>query len=219
MNILQQKVAGAEQSGSKHLMSTIAESKSYNNHYMVMPLAKTDLFSILENGPIRNDDVKKYMRQIIEAVKHMHSRDVIHMDLSVENVLLSMENNVIVCDFGLSRVQKQESDMNGIYGGKIRYMAPERLTGGPFSGFMSDVFSIGVILFVMLTRTNPFESATLSCDSFRLMVYEKKMRDLLKHWNLSDLVSEEAEELILGMICLEKERMTLSEVSEHSFLN
>ncbi|KAL4657135.1 serine/threonine-protein kinase 17A-like [Arapaima gigas] len=103
------------------------------------------------------DDVKRLMRQILEGVAFLHSINVVHLDLKPQNILLTSTSplgDIKIVDFGLSRMVKGDQELREIMG-TPEYVAPEVLDFEPIST-ATDMWSIGVLAYVMLTGTSPF---------------------------------------------------------------
>src|SRR5579863_7125860 len=99
------------------------------------------------------------------AFAHAKMRDgqplgIVHRDVSPHNVLLSAEGEVKLTDFGIAKAQnKKEQSLGNIIKGKISFMSPEQASGAPLDG-RSDLFSLGTMLYAMITRRLPFDAAT-----------------------------------------------------------
>src|SRR5262249_10237606 len=99
------------------------------------------------------------------AYAHAKARDgkplgIVHRDVSPHNVLLSAEGEVKLTDFGIAKAQnKKEQSLGNMIKGKISFMSPEQASGGELDG-RSDLFSLGTMLYVMITRRLPFDAAT-----------------------------------------------------------
>lgn len=93
--------------------------------------------------------------QMVEGIGYCHSKGVVHRDLKCENVLLDKNNNVKITDFGFARANLTKPDgtrvLSRTYCGSYSYAAPEVLTGTPYDPFKSDIWSLGVILFIMVS--------------------------------------------------------------------
>ncbi|KAJ8279677.1 hypothetical protein COCON_G00067430 [Conger conger] len=105
----------------------------------------------------READVKRLMRQILEGVAFLHRSSVVHLDLKPQNILLTSEDplgDIKIVDFGLSRMVSSSQELREIMG-TPEYVAPEILNYEPIST-ATDMWSIGVLAYVMLTGTSPF---------------------------------------------------------------
>lgn len=108
------------------------------------------------------------VQQLCQALHYIHDQGVIHRDVHPENILITEENRVFLMDFGLARKIfapniTQEKMIQGAFylQGTLYYMSPEQLLGQVDLDFRTDVFSVGVILYQLLTRQLPFEGEEL----------------------------------------------------------
>lgn len=118
---------------------------------------------IVNNGRMREGEARRYFQQLINAVDYCHSRGVYHRDLKPENLLLDQSGNLKVSDFGLSALSQQVRD-DGLFHtscGTPNYVAPEVLKDRGYDGATADIWSCGVILFVLLAGYLPFEDDNL----------------------------------------------------------
>ncbi|XP_019155528.1 PREDICTED: CBL-interacting serine/threonine-protein kinase 3-like [Ipomoea nil] len=122
------------------------------------------LNKIINDGRMREDEARKYFQQLINAVDYCHSRGVYHRDLKLENLLLDASGNLKVSDFGLSTYSKQIRDDGLLHTtcGTPNYVAPEVLNDRGYNGSTADLWSCGVILFVMLAGYFPFDDNNLA---------------------------------------------------------
>ncbi|KAG8388922.1 hypothetical protein BUALT_Bualt02G0175600 [Buddleja alternifolia] len=143
--------------------------------YEVMA-SKTKIFIVLEfitggelfdkivnHGRMREDEARKYFQQLINAVDYCHSRGVFHRDLKPENLLLDAAGILKVSDFGLSALSQQVRDDGLLHTtcGTPNYVAPEVLNDRGYDGATADLWSCGVILFVLLAGYLPFDDSNL----------------------------------------------------------
>ncbi|HEY3975435.1 MAG TPA: serine/threonine-protein kinase [Candidatus Sulfotelmatobacter sp.] len=104
------------------------------------------------------------VEEIAEALDYAHSQGVIHRDIKPGNVLITAEGHVKIADFGIAKLNLAHFTIPGRVLGTPAYMAPEQLSGAGVDG-RSDLFSLGVILYAMVTGHSPFQgdSATTVC--------------------------------------------------------
>jgi tetratricopeptide (TPR) repeat protein len=105
----------------------------------------------LGRGPILIDEAARIARSVADALAHAHGSDVLHCDLKPGNVFLCEDGGVKVLDFGIARLFGRGDSTRG---GTPAYMAPEQWTNEPSTG-RTDLFALGIILFEMLTGTEP----------------------------------------------------------------
>ncbi|XP_038993002.1 CBL-interacting serine/threonine-protein kinase 11-like [Hibiscus syriacus] len=132
--------------------------------YFVMEFVKGgELFSEVSKGRFSEDLSRKYFQQLISAVGYCHSRGVFHRDLKPENILLGESGNLKVSDFGLSAVTDQIRPDGLLHTlcGTPAYVAPEILTKKGYDGAKVDVWSCGIILYVLNAGCLPFNDPNL----------------------------------------------------------
>ncbi|XP_039636852.1 hormonally up-regulated neu tumor-associated kinase homolog [Perca fluviatilis] len=143
-----------------HIVVLLETLETENSYYMAMELcAGGDLMDrICERKRLEEREVRRYTRQILSAVEHLHKHGIVHRDLKIENFLLDEHNNIKIVDFGLSNTLKAESlslELLNTQCGSPAYAAPELLAHRKY-GPKVDVWSVGVSMFAMLTGTLPF---------------------------------------------------------------
>ncbi|XP_060216136.1 CBL-interacting serine/threonine-protein kinase 3-like isoform X1 [Lycium barbarum] len=118
---------------------------------------------IVNHGRMQEKEARKYFHQLINAVDYCHSRGVYHRDLKPENLLLHASGHLKVSDFGLSALSQQVRDDGLLHTtcGTPNYVAPEVLNDHGYDGTTADLWSCGVILFVLLAGYLPFDDSNL----------------------------------------------------------
>ncbi|KAL6544868.1 CBL-interacting serine/threonine-protein kinase 20 [Orobanche minor] len=122
-----------------------------------------ELFNKVAKGRLKEDAARKYFQQLIAAVDFCHSRGVYHRDLKPENLLLDEFGNLKVSDFGLSALlnSKRQDGLLHTTCGTPAYVAPEVINKKGYDGEKADIWSCGVILFVLLAGYLPFQDSNL----------------------------------------------------------
>ncbi|CAL0330496.1 unnamed protein product [Lupinus luteus] len=116
---------------------------------------------IVQLGKVSDNESRRYFQQLIDAVAHCHRKGVYHRDLKPENLLLDDYGNLKVSDFGLSALTKKGVGLLHTTCGTPNYVAPEVLSNLGYDGAAADVWSCGVILYVLMAGYLPFQEADL----------------------------------------------------------
>jgi serine/threonine protein kinase len=118
--------------------------------------SRGELFSfIVNNGSLEDAIVKRFLFQISEALVYLHERNIAHRDIKPENILLDAELNIKVADFGLCHTTNKNTMLSTPCGSPF-YAPPEVVSGAKYDGKMSDMWSLGVVLFTMCTGSLPW---------------------------------------------------------------
>ncbi|XP_066391311.1 CBL-interacting protein kinase 21-like isoform X5 [Miscanthus floridulus] len=149
-------------------------SASKTKIYMVLEYVNGgELFDkIALKGKLTEKEARKLFQQLIDAVAYCHEKGVYHRDLKPENVLVDAKGNIKVSDFGLSALPQNQLKDGLLHTtcGSPNYIAPEVLLNKGYDGSMSDIWSCGVILYVMLTGNLPFD------DQNVVVLYQKILK-------------------------------------------
>ncbi len=115
---------------------------------------------MLERGKLSVDEALGFTEQILSALEHAHEKGVIHRDIKPQNILLLPDGKLKVADFGIAKTPDSKSMPNNEKAmGTVHYISPEQAAGNP-TGFFSDLYSVGVMLYEMVTGRLPFEAST-----------------------------------------------------------
>ncbi|NXV73968.1 TSSK6 kinase, partial [Atlantisia rogersi] len=128
--------------------------------YMVMEAAATDLLQLLQQlGKLPCiPKARDIFAQVVSAVRYLHDRNLVHRDIKCENVLLAADGRrAKLSDFGFSKEATSYPDLSTTYCGSAAYASPEVLMGIPYDAKKYDMWSLGVMLYVMVTGCMPFD--------------------------------------------------------------
>ncbi|GMS84071.1 hypothetical protein PENTCL1PPCAC_6246, partial [Pristionchus entomophagus] len=115
------------------------------------------LAHVQKNGPVHEATASLWMRQIISGISYMHKLGLVHRDLKLENIIIFSPTTVKIADFGFAR--RMGNDLSVTYCGSKSYSAPEILSGQPYNPYKADVWSMGVIAYVIVTDRMPFKDS------------------------------------------------------------
>jgi predicted Ser/Thr protein kinase len=139
--------------------------------------------ALAETGRLPVDRVLDIALRLSQALEHAHDRGVIHRDLKPANILLGEDGSVKIADFGVARMERSDLTRDGASVGSPAYMSPEQVRGQPVDR-RSDLFSLGVVLYEMLTGRRPFAGQDAHAISYQI-VHEQPAplgADLLPAW-------------------------------------
>ncbi|CEP64316.1 uncharacterized protein LALA0_S11e01354g [Lachancea lanzarotensis] len=183
--------------------------------YMVLEyVEKGELFNLLvDRGPLPENEAIRFFRQIIIGISYCHALGIVHRDLKPENLLLDHKFNIKIADFGMAALESKDKLLETSCGSP-HYAAPEIVSGLPYHGFESDVWSCGVILFALLTGRLPFDEEDGNIRNLLLKVQSGRfeMPD-------TNEISPEAQDLISKILTVDPaDRIKARSILKHPLL-
>ena len=163
----------------------------------------------------------KIFSQIVQTVKYLHMNNISHCDIKPENILLDKNYSPKLNDFGFSQTFKGEEGDCTLhqFAGSNIYCGPETRKAyiSGFDGVKNDIFSLGVLLFVITIGSFPFERASYSDEKYKFII-KKNYKRYWEYFNYIEL-SEEFKDLINNLICITpSQRINLDEILEHPWI-
>ncbi|KAJ3193837.1 MAP microtubule affinity-regulating kinase 1 [Irineochytrium annulatum] len=175
--------------------------------YLIMEYAAGgEIFDYLvAHGRMKEKDARRHFRQIISAMEYCHNLHIIHRDLKAENLLLDASMNVKIADFGFSNQFSPGQRLN-TWCGSPPYAAPELFQGKEYTGPEVDIWSLGVVLYVLVCGSLPFDGSSLP---------KLRARVLAGKYKVPFYMSPDCERLIKKMLVLDPtKRATLDQVKK-----
>lgn len=163
---------------------------------------------IINQGKMKESQAQKFFSQLLSAVSYCHDNGIVHRDLKIENVLIDSEGNVKLVDFGLSNFF-DPTDKLRTFCGSLYFAAPELLKGIYYTGPEIDIWSLGIVLYVLVCGKVPFDDKSLTAlhDKIKLGKFE-----------LPEKLTSKCQNLLKSMIEVDpKRRARMDEIVGHSW--
>jgi fused-like protein len=176
---------------------------------LITELAPGQLYEILEEDKkLPEGEIKFIARQLVAGLFYLHSNNIIHRDIKPQNILISANGIIKICDFGFARAIESKAMITSIKGTPL-YMAPELLREYPYNQ-KADLWSLGVILYELYVGQPPFYT-----NSFPTLM-NKIMNESIKY---PDSMSYQFKDFLKGLLVKNhKERWDWNKILEHSFV-
>ncbi|XP_064353129.1 serine/threonine-protein kinase SIK1 [Dromaius novaehollandiae] len=194
-----------------HIIKLYQVMETKDMLYIVTEFAKNgEMFDHLtSNGHLSENEARKKFWQILSAVEYCHSHHIVHRDLKTENLLLDSNMNIKLADFGFGNFYKSGEPLS-TWCGSPPYAAPEVFEGKEYEGPHLDIWSLGVVLYVLVCGSLPFDGPNL--PTLRQRVLEGRFR-------IPYFMSEDCETLIRRMLVVDPtKRITISQIKQHKWM-
>ena len=195
-------------------ISQLYESNStIHNFYLVMEyLEGGDLCDFINKNICLNEHIAcHFFRQLISAIEYLYEMGITHRDIKPENILLdSSQNNIKLIDFGLSNYCAEKELLQSACGSPC-FASPEMLSGNPYNGITTDIWSSGIVLYSMLVGTLPFDDQELN------VLYDQIK---IGTFYIPSTLSLEAIDFLKRILYVEPDkRLSLKQIKEHPWFN
>ena len=172
-------------------------------------------------GAMGEDVGRFFANQMLDALEYMHTKRVVHRDLKLENILVDDDFNLKIADFGFACYKNIEALTS--YRGTMTYMAPEIKEGKTYKGTQVDLFSLGVILFILYSGHPPFSMANEEDNYYKLLATNRSDLFWKAHSNpqrkAADFYSEDFKDLLTCMMQFHPhQRLCIADIIGHPWL-
>lgn len=187
--------------------------------YVIMEMADNgDLLDyIKKNGARPDNEAKRLFGDVLKGIDYLHGIDVVHRDLKCENLLLFKNNRVKIADFGFARSCVDADGrriLSETYCGSAAYAAPEILKGTKYQPKAYDMWSTGVILFIIACGSMPFDDGDI-----RKMLKTQEKNDVHFPSRVEKSLNDDCKKLIRSLLeCNVTKRLTVDGARNHSWL-
>ncbi|KAL5539576.1 hypothetical protein UlMin_043422, partial [Ulmus minor] len=208
---LRQEIALLSQFEHENIVQYYGTSNDESKLYIFLELvSEGSLLSLYQKFILRDLQVSAYTRQILQGLKYLHDRNVIHRDIKCANILVHASGSVKLAEFGLAKVTKS-NDVKS-FQGTARWMAPEVVDPKQGYGLPADIWSLGCTVLEMLTREMPYSGLDWMQALFKIAKGEPP--------SVPDSLSNDARDFIQKCLQVSPDaRATAAELLNHSFVN
>ncbi|KAF6205252.1 hypothetical protein GE061_019420 [Apolygus lucorum] len=194
-----------------HIIKLYQVMETKNMIYIVSEYASQgEIFDyIARHGRMTEGGARRKFWQILSAVEYCHNRRVVHRDLKAENLLMDCNMNIKIADFGFSNYYTPGEQL-ATWCGSPPYAAPEVFEGKKYTGPEIDIWSLGVVLYVLVCGALPFDGSTL---------HTLRDRVLSGRFRIPYFMSSDCEHLIRKMLVLEpSKRYSVEQIKRHRWM-
>ncbi|KAH8697354.1 hypothetical protein BGW36DRAFT_397097 [Talaromyces proteolyticus] len=164
---------------------------------------------IISHGKLKEKQARKFARQIASALDYCHRNSIVHRDLKIENILISKTGDIKIIDFGLSNLFSPRSHLR-TFCGSLYFAAPELLQARPYSGPEVDVWSFGIVLYVLVCGKVPFDDQSMP------NLHAKIKKGVVEY---PQGLTAECRHIISRMLVTDpKQRASLAEIMNHPWM-
>ncbi|KAJ6022952.1 hypothetical protein N7460_013347 [Penicillium canescens] len=165
---------------------------------------------IISHGKLKEKQARKFARQIASALDYCHRNSIVHRDLKIENILISKTGDIKIIDFGLSNLFSPRSLLK-TFCGSLYFAAPELLQARQYTGPEVDVWSFGIVLYVLVCGKVPFDDQSMP------QLHAKIKKGVVEY---PPGLTAECRHIISRMLVTDpKQRASLAEIMTHPWMN
>ncbi|OAL73469.1 CAMK/CAMKL/KIN1 protein kinase [Trichophyton violaceum] len=164
---------------------------------------------IISHGKLKEKQARKFARQIASALDYCHRNNIVHRDLKIENILISKTGDIKIIDFGLSNLFSPKGQLK-TFCGSLYFAAPELLQARQYTGPEVDVWSFGIVLYVLVCGKVPFDDQSMP------QLHAKIKKGVVEY---PPGLSSDCRNIISRMLVTDpKQRASLAEIMQHPWM-
>ena len=189
-----------------------------HNRYLVLEFVdKGELFEhIASSGRLQEQEAIKFFRQMMSAVGFCHSINICHRDLKPENILMTSSGDIKIADFGMAALHQSPGHKLKTSCGSPHYAAPELIKGNDYRGDKADIWSMGIILFAMLSGRLPFDVDTNTGGDWIPGLLNKIRKG---KFDMDEFISADAKHLISRILQVHpRDRISMEQMWQHPLI-
>ena len=210
---LKQEISILTSLNHSHIMKLHAAIKEFGEIHLVMEyIPGLNLYAYMRKKPLKRYDeseVRRLFPQIVSAIRYLHNQDIAHRDIKLENILLDHTNNIKIIDFGYSTHQ-ENTRKSKLFCGTTSYMPPEVIARREHNGIQADIWSLGVLLYAMVTGKFPFSGIN------EKEIMSKILRGVFE---MPEDASPNCKALLQKMLHIDpRRRLSCSSILKHQYL-
>ena len=197
-----------------------------NKHYLILDYySKGDLFKYINQNGLNERQAKFIFKKILKGVQTLHGAGICHRDLKLENILLDQNFNPKISNFALAKpfIQNNQVVQLTDYVGVIGYISPQIINNQPYSGDKADIFSLGVILFYLVTGINGFQNSSNHDFYYKLIKKRKNAQywdEIAKSFQNVNNLSPDFKNLYFSMVAFnENDRPNVAQILQHHWFD
>lgn len=201
-----------------HIIETFHWFEEHNKIYMIMELAKRgdvlDYVRLKSKGAVQEVLARRWTTQMASALMYLHGHNIAHRDVKCENLLLDNNKNLKLSDFGFIR-SVAPGEMSNTFCGSAAYASPQIIRSDAYDPFLSDVWALGVVVYIFVTGYMPFGDDVKNISK----ILESQKKGVMFPSSIKPPVADDCKHLIKCALTLDAgSRINMAGVLAHPWL-
>tara|TARA_B100001094_G_C18189482_1_gene806137 strand:+ start:3257 stop:4375 length:1119 start_codon:yes stop_codon:yes gene_type:complete len=210
-NYIEQEISVMKQIDNENILKLYNVEYTMDYIYLILEYCDNDLYTYLKKNNITYEKIRFFMKQLINGLKYIVDKNIVHRDLKPQNILITNNNILKICDFGFAKEIKNENMISTMCGSPL-YMAPEIIDKNQYN-IKSDIWSVGIILYEMCMKIHPFKS-----DNIKELIEKINNKKIKIYYNKDIPIN--CKKLIKKLLQIKtKKRITWNELFNDKWIN